>query len=85
MAIVAIPDDPYMLAGRGSGFYTTRVRMATGALPGCTGKNALSMAGLTVGDGVGKIQRETGCCHDQNPGPGQAPWHQPQIGSSAKI
>lgn len=60
MAIVAIPDDPYMLAGRGSGFYTTRVRMATGALPGCTGKNALSMAGLTVGDGVGKIQRETG-------------------------
>jgi hypothetical protein len=55
MAIVAIPDDPYMFAGRGSGFYSTRVRMATGALPGCTGKNSLSMAGLTVGDGVGEI------------------------------
>jgi len=55
MAIVAIPDDPYMLAGRGGGFYTTRVRMATGALPGCTGKNSLLMAGFTISDGVGKI------------------------------
>ncbi len=55
MAIIAIPNDPNMLAGRRSGLDTTCVQMATGALPGCTDKNSLPMTGLAFGDGMGKI------------------------------
>ena len=56
VANLAFTDDPYMLAGRGAGFYPTRQRMAPGALSRCTNKNPLHVTGFARHQGMFEIQ-----------------------------
>jgi len=55
---LAFTDDPYMLAGRGAGFYPTRQRMASGALRRRTNKNPLYVTGFATHQGMFEIQRK---------------------------
>ena len=58
MANLAFTDDPYMPAARGTGFYPTGQRMASGALSRRTDKNALYVTGFATHQGVFEIQRK---------------------------
>jgi len=59
VANLAFTDDPYMLAGRGAGFYPTRQRMASGALSRRTNKNPLYVTGFATHQGMFEIQRKS--------------------------
>ena len=54
---LAFTDNPYVLAGRGAGFYATGQRMASGALRRRTNKNSLHVAGFARYQGMFEIQR----------------------------
>ncbi len=56
---LAFTDDPYMLAGRGAGFYPSRQRMASGALSRCADKNPLYVAAFTTHQGMFEIERKS--------------------------
>lgn len=53
---LAFTDNPYMLAGRGTGLYSTCQRMASGTLSGCANKNPLYVTGFATHQGVFEIQ-----------------------------
>ena len=59
VANLAFTDDPYVLAGRGAGFYPTRQRMASGALSRCADKNPLHVTGFATHQGMFEIQRKS--------------------------
>jgi hypothetical protein len=59
VANLAFTDDPYVLAGRGAGFYPTRQRMASGALSRRTNKNPLHVTGFATHQGMFEIQRKS--------------------------
>jgi hypothetical protein len=59
VASLAFTDDPYMLAGRGAGFYTTGQRMASGALSRRTYKNPLYMTAFATHQGMFEIERKS--------------------------
>lgn len=54
---LAFTDNPYVLAGRGAGFYATGQRMASGALSRCADENPLHVAGFATHQGMFEIQR----------------------------
>lgn len=59
VANLAFTHDPYMLAGRGAGVYSTGQRMASGALSRRTNKDSLYVTGFTTHHGMGEIQRKS--------------------------
>jgi hypothetical protein len=59
VANLAFTDDPYMLGGRGAGFYPAGQRMASGALRRRTSKNPLYVTGFATHHGMGEIERNS--------------------------
>jgi len=59
VASLAFTDDPYMLAGRGAGFYPTGQRMAPGALSWRTCKNSLHVTAFATHQGMFEIERKS--------------------------
>jgi len=56
---LAFADDPYVLAGRRAGFYTTRQRVAPGALRRCADENSLYVTGFATHQGMFEIERKS--------------------------